>query len=154
MATNRCTPPGTIVPSLIYNDVEAAMAWLCDAFGFSERLRACDEDGKISHAQLSIGNGGLLLGAARVGHGSSATQIVEFRPPRPNEVSVVLMVQVSDVDRHYERAKKAGARILAAPTTFPFGERQYIVEDLNGHRWTFSQSVADVRPEDWGAQVP
>ena len=63
------------------------------------------------------------------------------------------MVRVEDVDRHYEHAKQRGAHILQPPTTHPFGERQYTAEDPEGHRWTFSQSVADVEPEEWGAKV-
>jgi uncharacterized glyoxalase superfamily protein PhnB len=38
--------------------------------------------------------------------------------------------------------------------TYPFGERQYTVDDPGGHRWTFTQSVADVAPEEWGGQLP
>jgi uncharacterized glyoxalase superfamily protein PhnB len=147
MIMNRSAPCGTIVPSLIYVDVAKAVDWLCDVFGFTERLRAAGEDGKITHAQLAIGQGGVTLGASRVADGA------EFRPPRPNEVSQTLSVHVEDVDRHYEHAKQRGARILQPPTTFPYGERQYTVEDLDGHRWTFSQAVADVRPEEWGATV-
>ncbi len=153
MVLNRSAPSGTIVPSLIYNDVAQAIAWLCDVFGFKERLRAIGEDGKVGHAQLAIDLGGVMLGAARIGQGFAAPDTAEFRPPRPNEVSQTLSVHVEDVDRHYEHAKRRGARILQPPTTHPFGERQYTAADLDGHRWTFSQSVADVAPEEWGATV-
>jgi uncharacterized glyoxalase superfamily protein PhnB len=60
------------------------------------------------------------------------------------------MVRVSDATSHYERAKQHGARILREPADYPYGERQYTVEDHAGHRWTFSQSIADVAPESWG----
>jgi uncharacterized glyoxalase superfamily protein PhnB len=60
------------------------------------------------------------------------------------------MVRVEDLDRHYERARSHGARILGPPADYPYGERQYIAEDFAGHVWTFSQSVADVAPEEWG----
>ncbi len=62
-----------------------------------------------------------------------------------------MLVHVDDADRHHERAIKAGARILQPPTDFPYGERQYSAEDLGGHLWTFSQSIADVDPVSWGA---
>ena len=64
-----------------------------------------------------------------------------------------LMVRVDDVDAHHRRVSAIGGRILSAPETFPFGERQYTVEDPGGHRWTFTQSVADVDPADWGGQA-
>ena len=60
------------------------------------------------------------------------------------------MVRVEDANRHYEHARQHGARILEPPTDHPYGERQYTAEDLAGRRWTFSQSIADVAPEEWG----
>ena len=66
------------------------------------------------------------------------------------ERSHSLMVCVEDVDHHYAHAAQSGARIIAPPTDFPYGERQYTVEDLAGRRWTFSQSIADVDPQEWG----
>lgn len=154
MIVNRSSPGGTILPSLIYNDVAAAIDWLCEVFGFTERLRAVDKDGRVTHAQLAIGEGGVMLGASRKGQGFATPDNAKFRPLRPNEVSQILMAHVEDVDGHYEHAKQRGARILQSPATFPFGERQYTAADLDGHRWTFSQSVADVKPEEWGAVVP
>jgi uncharacterized glyoxalase superfamily protein PhnB len=60
------------------------------------------------------------------------------------------MVRLADADRHHEHAKQAGARIISPPTDYPYGERQYTAEDLGGHRWTFSQTIADVDPQTWG----
>lgn len=62
------------------------------------------------------------------------------------------MVRVEDVEAHHARAKRHGARILDEPTDFPYGERQYNAVDLAGHCWTFSQTIADVAPEDWGGR--
>jgi uncharacterized glyoxalase superfamily protein PhnB len=60
------------------------------------------------------------------------------------------MVRVDDVNTHHEHARERGARILHPPTDYPYGERQYTAEDLGGHHWSFSQSIADVAPEEWG----
>jgi uncharacterized glyoxalase superfamily protein PhnB len=130
-----------VVPILVYEDVGKAIDWLCGTFGFRERLRAAGPGGSITHAQLDVADGAVMLGR----------QGAEFRPPRPNEVSQFLHVRVEDVDRHFENSRARGARILKSPTDTPFGERQYTVEDPGGHRWTFSQSIADVAPEQWGA---
>jgi uncharacterized glyoxalase superfamily protein PhnB len=62
------------------------------------------------------------------------------------------MVRVEDVDAHHARAQAAGARILFEPKTFRYEERQHTVEDFAGHRWTFSQTVADVAPEACGGR--
>lgn len=138
MVVNRSAPRATVVPILVYQDVGKAIDWLCGTFGFKERLRAAGPDGSITHAQLDIAEGAVMLG--REG--------AEFRPPRPNETSQYVHVHVEDVDEHFEHARRCGARILQAPADKPFGERQYTVEDLGGHRWTFSQSIADVAPKN------
>ena len=141
MKINRSAPTATVTPILIYDDVGKAIEWLCGAFGFRERLRAPGRDGKISHAQLAIAEGAVMLGL-RGG---------PFQPPRSGEVTQYVHVHVEDVDHHVERAKQFGARIVQPPTDMPFGVRQYTAEDHEGHRWTFSQNVADVAPEEWGA---
>jgi uncharacterized glyoxalase superfamily protein PhnB len=141
MVVNRSAPRATVVPILVYEDVAKAIDWLCGTFGFTERLRAAGPGGSVTHAQLAVAEGAVMLGR----------QGAEFRPPRPNEVNQYVVVHVEDIDRHYERARQHGARVLKAPADMPFGERQYTAEDLGGHRWTFSQSIADVAPEEWGA---
>ena len=144
MVVNRSAPRATVVPILVYEDVAKAIDWLCDTFGFAERLRAASPGGIVVHAQLAIGEGAVMLGR----------QGAEFQPPRSNEVNQYVTVRVEDVDTHFEHVRQRGARILKSPTDMPFGERQYTVEDVGGHRWTFSQSIADVAPEAWGARQP
>jgi uncharacterized glyoxalase superfamily protein PhnB len=61
------------------------------------------------------------------------------------------IVPIDDVDGHFEHAKQNGARVLQQPHDMPFGVRQYTALDHAGHRWTFSQNIADVAPEHWGA---
>jgi uncharacterized glyoxalase superfamily protein PhnB len=150
MVTNRSAPPGAIVPILIYEDVGKAIDWLCDAFGFREVLRWGPEASPT--AQLAVGEGAIFVSGPRVGHGSADR--LAFRSPRGDELNQLVMVHVEDVDRHHERAKERGARTLLPPKTHPFGERQYSALDLGGHLWTFTQSVADVAPEDWGGRLP
>jgi uncharacterized glyoxalase superfamily protein PhnB len=140
MTTNRSAPTATIVPVLVYEDVTKAIDWLSRAFGFTERLRA-EYNGVVSHAQLSFAEGAIMVGRAGG----------PFRPPRPDEVTQYVTIHVENVDQHFEHAKQSGARIVKPPADMPFGERQYTVEDPEGHRWTFSQHIADVAPEDWGA---
>jgi uncharacterized glyoxalase superfamily protein PhnB len=143
MVENQSAPSATVVPILVYADVAKAVAWLCNAFGFVERLRV-EHGGGVNHAQLVVGSdGAIMLGR----------QGAEYRPPRTGEVCQFVHIAVDDVDRHYEHAKAAGARILAPPHDMPFGERQYTAEDPEGHRWVFSQHVADVPPERWGAKL-
>lgn len=134
MIVNRSVPPATIIPVLSYEDVRKASEWLCDAFGFRERLRIGNH-----RAQLVFGDGAVILTERHTSPGSYACHSVH--------------VGVADADSHYEHAKQHGARIVQPPTDYPFGERQYTAEDLGGHLWTFSQSIADVAPETWGGTV-
>jgi uncharacterized glyoxalase superfamily protein PhnB len=127
MITNRSMPPGVIIPELPYDDVGQAAAWLCQTFDFKERLRIGDH-----RCQLSFGENSIVA--------------IERKEPG---ISYILM-HVDDVDRYHERARQAGARIVNPPADYPFGERQCTVEDIGGHRWTFSQTIADIDPKTWG----
>jgi uncharacterized glyoxalase superfamily protein PhnB len=60
------------------------------------------------------------------------------------------MVRVDDARAHCERAREHGAQIVMEPTDFEYGERQYSAQDPAGHHWTFSETLADVHPEEWG----
>jgi uncharacterized glyoxalase superfamily protein PhnB len=145
MLMNRSMPPCTVIPELVYEDVGEAADWLCETFGFSERWRAGNH-----RAQLSVGAGAVALIEQRVGQGFESPDSAEFRPPGEGEVTHAVLVRVEDANRHHEHARQRGARILQPPADYPFGERQYTAEDLAGHRWSFSQSIADVAPEEWG----
>jgi uncharacterized glyoxalase superfamily protein PhnB len=138
MAFNRSMAPGIIIPVLSYPDVLEAAKWLCTAFGFVERLRIADH-----REQLRMGDSSFIVSLGRGPrdevHGAS-------------EATHSIIVRIADVDRHYERARAAGAVILHEPQIFPYGEKQYSAEDLAGHVWVFSQSVADIEPADWGAE--
>ena len=136
MKANRSVPAATVIPVLIYPDVRGAVAWLSAAFGFVERVRI----GENHRAQLGFGDGAVIVGDV---HG-------DRRPPRSGEVTHSVMVRVDDARAQCERARAHGARILTEPTDFEYGERQFTAEDPAGHRWTFSETLADVAPEEWG----
>lgn len=120
------------MPELPYRDVVKASDWLCTAFGFSVRLRIGDH-----RAQLVFGDGAVIV--VERGELSASPQSV--------------LVRVEDADAHHDRAVANGALILRPPQDHQYGERQYTAEDLGGHRWTFSESIADVDPAAWGGVV-
>jgi uncharacterized glyoxalase superfamily protein PhnB len=150
---NRSAPPGEVVPGLYYDDVEAAIAWLCSAFGFTERYRYGPTDHAVG-AFLAVGESSVALSETRVGQSPDWDDNTERRPPREDFRTSGVMVRVTDVDAHYDRATAFGAKTFGPPRTYRFGERQYTSEDLAGHRWSFTQSVADIAPEEWGARLP
>lgn len=53
----------TVIPCLRYRDAPAAIEWLCRAFGFEQHAVYPNEDGTIAHAQLTFGNGMVMLGS-------------------------------------------------------------------------------------------
>ena len=149
---NRSRPPGVIV-TLYYEHVGRALDWLVGAFGFRERFRYGPE-GAPQGAQLQAGDGAIMLSIARTGQSPNWEDSGKLGPPRPGEANVVVGIHVDDVDAVFARAKAFGAQILHEPQSYPFGERQFTAVDHAGYRWSFSQSVDDVTPESWGAQVP
>jgi uncharacterized glyoxalase superfamily protein PhnB len=138
MVVNRTTGSASVVPELVYGDVEQAVDWLCETFGFTELWRAGGH-----RARIAFGNGVVILADADAQHGRSAPQGDALR-------SHSVMVRVDDVDAHHQRARELGAVVLSPPTDHNYGERQYSVQDLEGHHWTFTQAIADLAPEDWG----
>jgi uncharacterized glyoxalase superfamily protein PhnB len=132
-----------IVPFIGYEDAPAAIAWLERAFGFVEdRSARHEEDGTITHAELSLGGATIYLSTPQ-----------DYASPRRMRESSELakraydnpwvidghFVKVDDLDAHYERARSAGATILREPEEPGIGQRIYSAEDLEGHRWMFGQ---------------
>jgi uncharacterized glyoxalase superfamily protein PhnB len=133
---NRSIPPAPVIPVLVYPDVREAVDWLGAAFGFVEHVQI----GEAHRSQLGFGDGAVIVADVRN----------ERRPPRRGEVTHMVMVRVDDANAHCEQARAKGAQILMEPTDFEYGERQYTAEDPAGHQWTFSETLADVAPEEWG----
>ena len=125
---------------IAYEDGPKALDWLSSAFGFKERARLVDKNGRLSHGEMEAGQGLIML----------ATPTPEYQGPRRHRVScdaaqrwstvpyIVdgVLVYVDDVNAHYERAKGHGATILSEPEGGSEG-RRYRAEDLEGHRWMF-----------------
>ena len=137
MLTNRSAPPATVTPVLVYPDVRAAVAWLEAAFGFEERVRI----GDAHRAQMRVGVDGAIV-VVDVG----GQRVV----PAGDRKTHLIKVRVTDVDSAFARACERGARVVEDLTTWQYGERSGVVEDIGGHRWELTQTVRDVAPEEWG----
>ena len=128
-----------VTPYLYYQDVAAALRFLADAFGFREKLRMPGSDGKIAHAEMTLGDGLVMMGCPGADYRN---------PKRLGQTTQSLYVYVDDVDAHCARAKKAGAKIINEPEDQFYGDRRYGAEDPEGHHWFFATHVRDVAPED------
>jgi uncharacterized glyoxalase superfamily protein PhnB len=134
-----------VIPFIAYEDGPRALDWLCRAFGFTERARVLDAEGRLTHGELQAGSGLIMI----------ATPTRDYRSPRSHGASceqaarwlrvpwVVdgVLVYVADVESHFVRARRAGASILT-PLEDGAPGRRYRAEDLEGHRWMFMQRDA------------
>jgi len=133
-----------VFPMLAYEDASLAAEWICKAFGFREKERFHDGVGTVTDVVLDLDGAEIL-----VGHPTDA-----YQGPRRHAQACALarqwletpyivdgvVVYIDDVDTHFGRAKRAGAKILTEPEGTE-RERKYRVEDLEGHRWMFAQRV-------------
>lgn len=124
----------TVIPCLTYRDAHAAIEFLCSAFGFHKHAVHADAD-TVHHAQLTHGNGMIMLGSARK-DGEWSGRIAQ-----PDEIGLretqSPCVIVADPDAHYARAKAAGAKIEIEIADQDYGGRGYMCRDLEGHLWWF-----------------
>lgn len=142
MIVNHSVPADTVLPHVSYQNIADAIAWLTRTFGFTEHYRY-GAPGSIDGAQMHLGNAWIMLKGALGG----------ASPAQLGYGTQSLTVFVDDVDTHFQRSKAAGAKIVEDLHETFYGERQYGVEDLDGHHWLFSWHARDVTPEEWGATV-
>jgi uncharacterized glyoxalase superfamily protein PhnB len=124
----------TVIPTLRYKDAAAAIDWLCTAFGFEKHFVVPGDEGTIAHAQLTFGNGMIMLGSARDDEfGKLQT------PPSALDgtVSQSPYIIVEDVDKHCAQAVATGAKVVMAPKDEDYGGRVYSCRDPEGNLWNF-----------------
>jgi len=123
----------SVIPALQYRDARAAIDFLCKAFGFEKNAVYEEPDGSIAHAQLTLGNGMVMLGSVK----DSEYSKLLVRPADAGGVTMSVYVVVDDADAHFARAKAAGATIVRKPITQDYGGRDYTCKDPEGHVWSF-----------------
>jgi uncharacterized glyoxalase superfamily protein PhnB len=126
------------IPSVIYKDNRAAMKWLQKAFGFEPSEVLTDAKDNIVHAEMSYGDGVVMIGGEFTSWAKSPENVGGANTQR-------IHVRVaSGIDEHCERARQAGAKIDGGPADQFYGDRCYVAVDLEGHHWTFSQTIKHV----------
>lgn len=133
-----------VVPMVDYEDAGAAIEFLTRAFGFVENRdhRYTEPDGRISHAEVVLDGGLVMLGQVGGGYQSPDhhEQVCEHARRWLETRYIVdgVLVYVNDVDAHHAQAVAEGARVLTPPEGGMPG-RRYRVADCEGHRWMFLQ---------------
>ena len=134
MSSTAKNTRATVIPCLRYRDAPKAIEWLCSVFGFEKQLVVPNEDGTIAHAQLSFGNGMVMLGS-----GSTAESEFGHLTQQPDEIGGMETQSpyliVSDADAVYHRAKAAGAKIEIDIKDEEYGGRGFSCRDTEGHLW-------------------
>ena len=127
------TTTATIIPTMRYSDARAAIEWLCDTFGFTRHLVVEGDEGLIAHAQLTFGNGMIMLGSARNDEFGK-----QQRPASGDEVVTQSpYIIVADIDDHYAAAVANGATIVVEIRNEDHGGRFYSCRDPQGQLWNF-----------------
>jgi uncharacterized glyoxalase superfamily protein PhnB len=129
-----------VIPMISYEDGIAALDWLADAFGFLERSRIADVDGRLMHGEMDVGGGLIMLASPTPDYEGPKRHRESCEPARrwssvPWVIDGVLVL-VDDLGAHFQRAKASGATILTEIEEGPPG-RRYRAEDPEGHRWFF-----------------
>jgi uncharacterized glyoxalase superfamily protein PhnB len=127
---------------VFYRDPWAALDWLEKAFGFERSMVITDKDGRLAHSEMKFGDGYLMVGSEWADFVASPASV-------GGKNTQSIHVQLRDgIDAHCERARAAGAAILMEPADQFYGDRTYRARDLEGHVWTFAQTVRSVTREE------
>ena len=124
----------TIVPCLRYRNAPAAIEWLCENFGFETHLVVPGENGVIEHAELSFGNGMIMLSSVKDDpFGQHLKHPDQFHGAETQSAYLI----VEDADIVYAKAKAAGATIVMEIKDEDYGGRGFSCRDLEGRLWNF-----------------
>jgi uncharacterized glyoxalase superfamily protein PhnB len=124
----------TIVPSLRYRNALAAIDWLIRAFGFEKQaVYLAPDNVTVMHAQLTFGNGMIMLGS--VDNGSESGKLMV----QPDEIGLRetkgIYLIVNDADAVHATAKAASAEMVLDIRDMDYGGRAFTCRDLEGHLW-------------------
>jgi len=128
--------------AIFYKNPLAALDWLERAFGFRRSMVITDDQGNLAHSEMRFGDSYLMVGSEWADYTASPASI-----GGKNTQSVHVHLQ-DGLDAHCERARAAGAEIMREPEDQFYGDRVYVARDLEGHVWTFGQTVRKVTREE------
>ena len=131
------THGSTLIPSLRYRDAHAAIEWLCNVLGFHKHSIYEGSGHTIAHAELTLGNGMVMLGSA-----SNPSPYPEHIA-HPDEVGgrsmAPVYVLVPDCNPVYARVQASGAEILMDLRTMDYGGQAFGVRDAEGYHWALGE---------------
>jgi uncharacterized glyoxalase superfamily protein PhnB len=126
-----------VLPYLYYPDAAKALAFLVDVFGFTEIEALRDDEGNVWSAQLSTGDGVVLIGPEMAEFGTRSVHDPRWATSRT-------FVYVDDVDVHFQHAMACGATIINVPADHG-PNRIYVASDCGGQQWIFATPSLEAR---------
>ena len=127
-------PENIIIPVIDYPDIDEAIKWLTEKFGFKLRLKIGSH-----RAQLYVQQGAAIV-------------VKKNNKNYPDTTNISIMIRILDINTFYNRIKQSEVNIINELTDYPFGESQFTIKDYNGYVWTFSETISDQEPESWGGK--
>lgn len=131
----QCT--STIIPGMRYRDALKMIDWLQQAFGFEKQAVYLAGDTRVAHAQLTFGNGMIMLGS--VDNGSSMPGLVAQPDEIGNRETQHPCLIVSECEPIYASAKAAGAEMVMELTQMEYGGKAFTCRDPEGHLWSIGE---------------
>jgi uncharacterized glyoxalase superfamily protein PhnB len=132
----------SLTSGVFYRVPWAALDWLEKAFGFERSMVISDKDGNLGHSEMRLGDGTIYVG-------SEWAEFVASPASLGGKNTQSIHVHLEDgIDAHCARARAAGAVILQEPADQFYGDRTYRARDLEGHVWTFGETVRQVSREE------
>jgi uncharacterized glyoxalase superfamily protein PhnB len=141
MLRNRSVLADVVLPHIAYKDLPAAIDWLSRTFGMIEHYRYGNP---IAGAQVRIGGAWIMIHTPRGAYRS---------PAELGFGTQSLTIFIADIEEYYVRVQREGAKLFEELHETEYGELQFGVEDLEGHRWLFSRHARDLDPDAWGATI-
>lgn len=136
----------SITPYLIVHDAAAAIDFYTRAFGAEEVLRMNTPQGKVSHAEVRIGDSHVMLADEHPEMGARSPKTI-------GGTACSFLFYCEDVDAQFQQALAAGATEKRPVQDQFYGDRSGIVEDPFGHSWSISTHQEDLTPEEIEARI-
>ena len=133
MSSDAKMTRATLIPTMRYRDATAALEFLTKVFGLVEHSVYRGDKGEVQHAELSFGNGMIMIGPVA----ETAFSKYMRQPGDVGGITMSLYAIVANPDAHHKRVTAAGYEILLPLRDEFYGGREYTCRDPEGHIWTF-----------------